>query len=123
MSKLQKMINDFLEERRISEYGGWAPVTKEDMNALRDILVELIELKWSADPDGDRPMNFVLVDRTRYGSFHFHPVPYEHKCKTDEEALLAIELHHLNLRIASEGLDRAMRLWKVRREEAKEKKD
>ena len=78
-------IKTFLKERRESNGGGWAPVTDEDMEQFHEVIYALIEAKWGADADGDRPMEYKLIDRTRYKSLHYFPIPYGHKDGKREE--------------------------------------
>jgi len=78
-------IKDFLKERRESDGGGWAPVTEEDMDLLHAVIYSLIEAKWGADADGDRPMQYQLIDRTKYWPSHYFPIPYGHKTGKREE--------------------------------------
>ncbi len=77
-------IEKFLKERREST-GGWAPVTDEDMELFHEVIYSLIEAKWGADPDGDRPVQYKLIDRTKCWPLHFRPVPYGHKRGSREE--------------------------------------
>lgn len=77
-------IEQFLKERRHST-GGWAPVTDEDMDQLHTVIHTLIAAKWGADPDGDRPINYILIDRTKYRPMHFVPLPYGRKAGKREE--------------------------------------
>ena len=74
-TKLLAKIESFLTTRSLSD-GGWAPVSKEDFDSLDEIFSELIDAKWGADPDGDRPINFKLIDRTRFEPDHFDLYPY-----------------------------------------------
>lgn len=78
-------IEKFLKERRESNGGGWAPVTDEDMELFHAVLYSLIEAKWGADADGDRPMEYKLIDRTQYRPLHYFPIPYGHKDGKREE--------------------------------------
>jgi len=60
--ELEALIGLFLSERRESD-GGYAPVEPEDWDQLHKIINCLINAKWMADPDGDRPINYRLVNR------------------------------------------------------------
>lgn len=105
---LDGRINEFLTDRRMSD-GGWAPVTERDLEQLYTIMMRIIEMKWGPDPDGDRPINWKIIDRTRFWPMHYVPVPYEHKAKDD------LALEHLfavatNANIANEELSTALRV-------------
>ena len=63
--KLSSLIDTFLAERKESD-GGWPSVKGEEIFDLSDIIFELIESKWSPDADGDSPVEFTLIDRTKY---------------------------------------------------------
>jgi len=82
-SSFLKKIRKFVEDHRESE-GGWAKVNPKDIFTLDSIIKELLELKYDLDPDGDLPIDWVFVDRTRY----YHPflyhcqMPYPHKLRT-----------------------------------------
>jgi acyl-CoA-binding protein len=65
-SSLLDRITAFLATPSPSQDGGYALVDEADMGQLADILRELIAAKYEADVDGDRPVSFQLVDRTRY---------------------------------------------------------
>lgn len=84
--ELSKNIKKFLKERRVSSGGGWAPVTDDDMDLFHEIISGLIEAKWGQDADGDRPMQYKLIDRTKYRPMHYFSVPYGHRdgCREEE---------------------------------------
>lgn len=70
-----EIIDKFLAQR-IPSHGGRAPVTEADFEALSIIINLLIESKWEPDADGDYPVEFHLVDRTRFEPAHFLDLPY-----------------------------------------------
>lgn len=72
---IHEKINKFLSEKKES-YGGWAEVEDSDIVALKEIIHDLIDEKCSPDPDGDRPIEFILVNRRKEQSICFEPVPY-----------------------------------------------
>lgn len=75
---LTELLQEFLKERRESDRGGYAPVTKEDLEQLHEIIGKLIEFKWEADCDGDRPVEWHLTDRTKYQRDRYVAVPHAH---------------------------------------------
>lgn len=99
-SKINRLLDEFLAERRESE-GGWAPVTQDDFLQLKAILRTIIEFKWGADPDGDRPINFLIVDRTKYRPIQYFPVPYDHYEASKKETYEAMNTLLSNLDMAS----------------------
>ena len=77
--QLTKQLEEFLADHRESRGGGgYAPVKQHDMNQLYDVMYSIIAAKWDADCDGDRPINFSIIDRTRFEPQHFIEIPYRH---------------------------------------------
>lgn len=72
---LQTTIDQFLAERRESD-GGYAPVEDGDLELLNDVIGLLVAAKWGKDPDGDRPIEYMIVNRTTHRMPYFQPVPY-----------------------------------------------
>ena len=117
--KLGNMIDTFLSQRRESDDGGWAPVTPDDMKQLDGILWALIEAKWGKDPDGDRPVEYTLVDRTRYERNCFFSPHYWDwdKSQPEQKRNNILRDHMANTRIAISGLDRTIRCMEAYRKE------
>jgi len=108
MDELLAKIQFFLESPRQSD-GGWAPVEKQDMIQLSDIIQALISAKWQPDADGDLPVEVGIVDRTRYEPQPGIAVRYFHKAQSDAERMDIIRQHMLNVRAASSRLDAVLR--------------
>jgi hypothetical protein len=87
-AKLTKRIEAFLAERSVSE-GGFAPVGDKDLESMVGIMHALVEAKYEQDPDGDLPVSFHLVDRTRYQNTHFALIPHTRDAQHHD-------LQHLN---------------------------
>lgn len=87
---LNHLIDEWLADYRESD-GGWAAITREDIFDLYSIVRCLINLKCQADPDGDRPIDFHLVNRTQYWPLQFCNVPYDHESPASDvlKALLS----------------------------------
>lgn len=101
-SKLANKIEDFLYERSLSD-GGYAPVGKQDLEKLAEIISLIMEAKYEADPDGDLPVNFELFDRTKYRRDHFSPLPHLHHVEGDVKTLMrALRLATSNLETAQD---------------------
>ena len=105
---LDKLIDKFLAERRVSD-GGWAPVTESDSYQLNAIIERLVRMKWTADPDGDRPIEWRIIDRTQFGRLQYAPVPYEHDAD-GELGLERLNIVLLNANIANRELDVTLRI-------------
>jgi len=73
---VHKMVDAFLTDRREGDHNGWAPVEKGDIGHLHEVIDALVTAKWGPDADGDRPVEWALVDRTRYWPLTCEPVPY-----------------------------------------------
>ena len=72
MDRLQK----FLAEFREPDGTGWAPVTEGDMELFHRLMQAIIEAKFGSDVDGDRPIDYILIDRTKYWPLHYMHIPY-----------------------------------------------
>ena len=79
MSDVQKKFDDWMKKDRIVSEGGWALVKEPDLMELAVLIHLLIDHLWAEDPDGDLPVEFRLVDRTRFRQPYFRNMPYAHK--------------------------------------------
>jgi hypothetical protein len=74
---MKKIISDYIEnflsERRESN-GQYEEVTQSDIYYLGQILAELISAKWERDPDGDLPIETMILDKTRFEMPPFEPI-------------------------------------------------
>lgn len=68
IDEVVKLITDWAIDQKVSK-GGYAPVELQEIHDLNYIILKLLELKYERDPDGDLPVDFELVDRTR----HYNP--------------------------------------------------
>lgn len=123
---LSNKIERFLGERRRSTVG-LAEVKPEDVEELCVIIMALIEAKFERDPDGDLPVEFKLVDRTRFEPMHFEPVPYLGLARCDnltpDQKQDILDIHMMNLSIAHERLSSAHRILKHERREKTSSKE
>ena len=69
-------ITRWCDNYRDSDDGGYANVTPEDINELYMIIMCMVEHKCQADPDGDRPIEVHLTNRTQCWPSRFRDVPY-----------------------------------------------
>ena len=83
--QLTDKINAFLSERRESPDGGWARITTQDCLDLSEIIHLLVILKCEPDPDGDRPINWNIVNRRMFEPQFWNDVPYSHLPRYAEE--------------------------------------
>jgi hypothetical protein len=72
---IHDLVDTFLAERRKSE-GGWAEITNDDIQQLEKIVLSLVKAKCQADPDGDYPIQFRIVNRRTHEHLSFQAVPY-----------------------------------------------
>lgn len=107
-------VEKFLKDRRPGVDSGYAPVKDGDVNELGCILQRLIEFKWDSDVDGDYPINWKLIDRTKFEPMYFFEVPYDHYCSTHEQRQRRLDNLITNVNMAVRDLERWSR---VRRNE------
>lgn len=85
--------------------GGWAPVAEGAIDELSGILKDVIACKYQTDADGDVPVEFHLIDRTRFQRPHYFLIPYTHRAKTSAEYETALANAITNMTIAANALD------------------
>ena len=104
--------------------GGWAEITDDDFDELGYLVDGLIALKCEKDPDGDRPIDFKLINRTKDEPMHFRSVPYTRSDNTEEEILDIVSKHHSNYVVANGFLNTILAVFMDRkRRECKRKQD
>jgi hypothetical protein len=111
-------LRKFFEVKKEST-GGWAPVENDEVATLADIFNDIIHNKYEMDPDGDVPINFRLIDRTKYEPMHYYPLRYSHHAKTLEELVDIAEEAEYNLSIAFDKVKNSFRSIKWFLEESK----
>lgn len=104
-------MDKFLSERRESVYGEYPEVSSEDIKNLNKILDILISLKFDTDESGIYPVFYKLIDRTRYESFNYFPVPKI----TEQLEELTEDILMMNLEYAYDELQFYHRLKKIRK--------
>lgn len=99
--ELLSKIDVYLSERKKSN-SGWAPVELEEMRLLNDIIHNLITLKYEEDVDGDLPVEWHAVDRTKcYNPFlHYSDIEYPSKLRTLYDYVNRLRKAEVNLSIA-----------------------
>lgn len=109
-------IDQFLKGYKRTD-GGYAPVDPVEVEQLHEIVRGLINLKYEADPDGDRPIEVILTDRTRFERPLVLHVQYAHKPadgKSELELLnQAADRYALLAKWATEALQRALEMAKI----------
>ncbi len=78
-------VDKFLEKRIKSDYGGWAPVDDVDVHWLDSIIDSIIKYKWEEGEPG-LPLEFSLVNRTKFESNQFFNIPYRDDKDIDIES-------------------------------------
>lgn len=118
-SKMLKLIDAFLKGKRTSVSGDYAPVEDGDVAALSALLSALIEGKWEADADGDRPIRFTLTDCTRYENQHFFQLRQLFRITNFDVGALDeyIELAASNAKQSMDRLECALKLKRMGRGE------
>ena len=107
--KAHDLIDKFCEIPSLSE-GGWAKVDEKDILHLGEIIHTIIRAKYDSDQDGDYPINYNLIDRTKYEPHYYREVPYSHEVKNEEENRFRLECLMDNLQIATERLNSFLKL-------------
>ena len=119
MAHLDSLIDRFLEDHREST-GGWALITKEDIDLLHEIVWELVTLKCDADPDGDYPVQVKIVNRRTHEPMHYFALPYREQRNDDREVTHKVPFVELlriltaNLHIAADRLETEVRCEEIR---------
>lgn len=104
----QAQVLKWTQLERSDGDGSWPKgISKEKIALLWLELESLIEKYFDADSDGDLPIDLHMVDRTKYQRLHYTPIPYDHKNENDLDRV--VELSLLNLNIAQEDFNRAIR--------------
>lgn len=117
--QLLELIENFVGTKRKSS-GGWAPVMDYDLEELSGIIRQLVNEKWESDPDGDRPIDWRITDRTKFEPQHFFFLPYLHDSDI-EEIDKYIDLAQANVQMAMDRLDVAFKIKRMRQKELKGK--
>lgn len=112
---LEQKIDKFLSEKRLS-HGGYSEVTKDDMVQLRNIIDDLLEIKWQRDPDGDLPVEFTVMDKTTYRIPDYWPIRHYRSDNTDKELFESLRIAGYNLSLAHGDLEVILSMIRMRQE-------
>lgn len=74
MNNLHEMIDVFLSEHRDGD-SDFAPVTRTDLMQLDNIILELAQLKFEADCDGDLPIKWNIINRHTHTPLIHQSIP------------------------------------------------
>jgi hypothetical protein len=85
-------------------FNDWSEPPAE-LDEFKEEIQEAILQKYGADQDGDCPVHFQLVDRTKYQFSHYQPVPYTHAAKTQEDFRQIYNVLSINLATALRDMD------------------
>jgi hypothetical protein len=114
LAEAHKKLDKFCANPSLSE-GGFAPVADGDLNVLSNLIYTIIQSKY----EEDLPINFKLVDRTKYQYMHYEPIPYRHLAKTEKDREKIFDSLMFNLNIAYGEIDNYL---KIKIEEKRGKK-
>lgn len=109
---IKEFINNPIEDNP----SGWPHVNEKDISSLFNIFLGIIEFHFPRDIDGDLPIEFEIIDRTKYEGNHFFKIPYLHKNDFD----LYFDKVATNASIAINKLNFAIQQRNARKEEEKE---
>lgn len=105
---LLRDIETFLSERKEAKGSGWPEVKLEEERQLNAIIHALICLKWEEDVDGDLPIEWETVDRTKYYHpfLHYCKSEYPHKKKTLGDYISLLTHAQMNLSTAQSEVEK-----------------
>lgn len=100
---LLNKLSRFLDDQKDGN-GSYAPVTKEEITELYNMFYEVLSLKYLEDCDGDLPIQLKIIDKTKYQSLKFFPVPHLGLNAKLEEVEEYLSFAHTNLSMATEQI-------------------
>ena len=98
----------------LKRVSSWDCIQDETMNAFYTAMLNLMGDMLPKDADGDYPIDIEIIDRRKYNPSHWFDVPYYHK-----EPEKYFEAVMDNLEMAAAEAQKAFRLRKLDKEEAK----
>jgi hypothetical protein len=119
--KLTTMLEKYFDEFRESD-GGWAAVTKKDIQDLDKIIEEIVKRKTSLDPDGDQTIRWELLNRKTHYSAGFSPLRYTSDL-SDDELDHEIYMRSCDVSTATNNLQQAIREKQMRKHFAEKEKN
>lgn len=103
--ELQKALDRFLASKvQPDESGLYGELDRNDLSNLHGVISLLIQAKWGADIENQRPIEFRVVDRSRYMSVQEVELFYPHKVICAEEVIILIRGAMANVQMAAERL-------------------
>jgi hypothetical protein len=114
-------VRKFVQNKSRSLDSGYAIVTKKDVEEMYDLIERMVELRFAQDSDGDYPIDFKLIDRTRFQSSHYRliPQPEDFDNETLEEQWNIAKIAKINLEVAQGQFEREWRMLNYLKEEQK----
>jgi hypothetical protein len=107
--RLHAALDRILDREPFEEdAGGWPKFEPVELTRLYDFFRKVIDAKYPRDGDRATPVEFTILDRTRFEPMHYMPVAYDHKPDANHADILETRL--ANLRIAIGAVDTALRL-------------
>lgn len=114
LSKIKNYIDNPLPENG----SGWPIVEENDIEDLVYIIRDIIDCHFPRDCDGDTPIEFEIIDRTKYEPRFFSPIPYRH---TITDIMDYIKPLAFNASVATEKFSIALKLIENRKHYEKSK--
>lgn len=101
IKEAHELLDEFLNNYCKSDGGGYAPFTTEDQATLVELLRKIREVKFEVDSDGDLPLEFKIINRTKSEPMHFFVLPYLHQ--QDRKGIIEyLTLANTNMQIAAD---------------------
>lgn len=104
--QLFEEIESFIADRKLAKNASWPEVKIEEIHIINRLIQALLELKYERDVDGDLPIDWAIVDRTKY--YHpflaFSELKYPHKMMDTDELMSGLRDRSINLSIAEDEL-------------------
>jgi hypothetical protein len=116
-------VKQFAEGQSATLDGGWPVVTRDDMLKMSNIIQDMIALRFEVDCDGSLPVEYKLIDRTRFEPMHFQPLPYDHEAESEDELVSILHTAELNLSMATSRFQEQWRMFEYRRRQARKEKE
>jgi flagellar biosynthesis component FlhA len=112
-------VKKFVQNKSCSLDSGYAVVAKKDIDEMYDLIERMVELRFELDSDGDYPIDFKLIDRTRFQSSNYRLIPHpeDFDNETLEEQWKIAKIAKINLENAQEQFNREWRMLEYLKKE------
>lgn len=103
LERLDTYLDTFIEQ---GQGGGWPDITDQDVEDYSAIMQEIMALKFSRDCDGDRVLNYHIVNR-RKARLVSYAVPHSHLYDDEKKMTFAERMQEVRERVRLSSLMRA----------------